>query len=324
MRNGKPHAIPAAILISGTEKYLKEKAINDLRLSLLDGSSGELDYKVLHGPETSADEILSLASTIPFFSSKRLIVIKEFDKLPKEDSRRVLDHIKNPDKHACIVVESKDDSIIKDDPSLAGCMKIMKFSSPTESEISSWVSKFISSAGKAIDENAIDILKELKGQDLLGLSQELEKLITYTGSRNKITSSDVEGLVGKSVMASAFDIAHAAAEADTAKAISIVRELSVYGKRPYEIVGLLAWHFKTLSRIRSLLSNGGTEYSITRQLGLTRRNAHLFFIQSSLYTDKELGSKLDILLEADLGLKRARYSPSLILELAIVRLCLAG
>ena len=59
---------PAVILLVGKEKYLKEKAINDLRSSLLDSNCQELDYKVLHGTDTSADEILSSVSTIPFFS----------------------------------------------------------------------------------------------------------------------------------------------------------------------------------------------------------------------------------------------------------------
>lgn len=315
---------PAVYLFVGSERYLKEKAINDLRSSLLDNSSGELDYKVLHGLDTSADEILASVSTIPFFSSKRLVVVKDFERLPKDDIGRVASYIKNPNQYTCLVIDAKDGAILKDDPSLSRYVKVLKFSDPTETEASSWISRFVSSRGKIIDEEAIEILRELKGHDLLNLSQELEKLITYTGTRKKITVPDVENLVGKSVMASAFEIAHACAEMDTSKAIRITYELGSSGKKPYEVIGLLAWHFKTLLKIKTLFSAGRTEYAITQELRLTRKSMREFFTQSALYSNEDIGSKLGILLEADLAIKRARYSPSLILEFAIIRLCLAG
>ena len=323
-RTGGVNTDPSVYLLVGTERYLKEKAINDLRSSLLDSSSGELDYKVLHGQDTSAQEILALVSTIPFFSSKRLVVIKEFEKMSRDDTACLINYIKNPNQHTCLIVDIDDSAFLKDEPSLAGYAKVLNFSSPTDTEISSWISKFVSSKGKVIEEDAAGILKELQGADMLNLSQELDKLITYTGVRKKITVSDVENLVGKSVIASAFEIARAAAEMDASKAVSIACELLSSGKRPHEIIGLLAWHFKTLLKIKTFISEGRTEYYITQDLRMSRRNAQGFFTQSALYSYKDLGLKLGTLLEADLGIKRSRYSPSLILEFAIIRLCLGG
>lgn len=315
---------PAVILLVGKEKYLKEKAINDLRSSFLDSNCQELDYKVLHGTDASADEILSSVSTIPFFSSKRLVVVKDFDRLSKEDTARLVNYIKNPSQYTCLIIDSDEGAILEDDPSLVKQLKVMRFSNPTEAEVSSWISRFVSSRGKTIEEGAIGILSESHGGDLLSLSSELEKLVAYAGSRDKITLSDAEDLVGKSVLSSAFDIAHAVAEKDTARAISIIHELSAYGKKPHEVIGLLSWHFKTLLRIKSLFSVKRTEYAVIQELRLPRKSAQALFMQSELYSYEQIGHKLQILLEADLGIKRARYSPSLILEFAIIRLCLAG
>jgi DNA polymerase-3 subunit delta len=312
----------AVYLLVGPEKYLKEKTINDLRSTLLDPSSGELDYKVLHGQDSSAEEIFASLSTIPFFSSKRLVVIKDFDSLSREDSTRLINYIKNPNQYACLVIDTADGSILKDEPSISRYAKVLKFYAPSETEASAWISKLVSSRGKTIDEGAIDILKELQGNDLLNLSQETEKLITYTGTRKKITVEDVEALVGRSAVSSVFDIAHAAAEKDTSKAIAIVHELVSSGKKPYEIIGLLAWHFKTLLKIKALSESGQDEYSITQNLRLRRKDAGRFLAQSAAYPYERIASKLDILLEADLGIKRARFSPSIILEFAVIRLCL--
>lgn len=294
-RRGGINPVSSVFLLIGNEKYLKEKAINELRTDLLNGPSGELDYKVLHGADTSADEILACVSTIPFFSSKRMIVVKDFENLPKEDSSRIAAYIRKPNNHTCLVLDAKEGALLKEDPSLGKFVRIMAFSNPRESELSSWIAKFISSKGKTIDKTAIEILKELKGGDLLSLSQELEKLITFTGSRKNITGPDVEKLTGKSIAASAFDISKAVAKKDTSRAIAIVYELVSAGKRPHEIIGLLAWHYRMLMKKDGRGSGNSGDW---------------------------LKSKLEILLEADLGIKRARYNPSLILEFAIIRLCL--
>jgi DNA polymerase-3 subunit delta len=232
--------------------------------------------------------------------------------------------VKEPNQYTCLVIDALDPSILKDEPSLPRYTKVLKFSSPTDTEVSNWISKFVSSRGKTIEEGAIELLKELQGHDLLNLSQELEKLVTYTGTGKSIALRDVEELVGCSVVHSAFEIAHAAAEMDTSRAVRIIHELMILGKRPHEIIGLLAWHFKTLLKIKALIAGGQTEYSITQALRLQRKTAGDFFLQSASYSHKEIAAKLDILLEADLSIKRARFGPSMVLEFAVIRLCLGG
>ena len=310
------------IFLIGNEKYLKEKAINELRSSLLDSSSGELDYKLLHGPDTSADEILNCASTIPFFSSKRLIVVKDFEKLSKEDIPKVISYIKKPHQHACLVLDIKDGDILIKDPALNRCAKVLRFSDLADTELSNWIAKYISSKGKAIEEEAIEILKELQGKDLLNLSQELEKLITFVADRKNITTNDVESLVGKSVLASAFDIADSVSEQNASRAIEIVYELMSAGKKPYEIIGLLCWHFKRILKAKSLLSKGSTESSVAQLLRIPRKNIKDFFAQVRAFSKNQIEKKMSLLLETDLNIKRPRYSTSLIMEFAIIRLCL--
>ena len=310
------------IFLVGEEKYLKEKAISELRSSLLDGASGELDYKVLHGPDTSADEILSCVSTIPFFSSKRLVVVKDFEKLRKEDTSRIIAYMKSPHHHTCLVVDTKNYDILQEDPDLSRCVKVLKFTDLTDAELSNWIIKYISSQGKNIEEAALDILKELQGRDLLNLSQELEKLITFTGLRKTITRDDVESLVGKSVLSSAFDIADAVSDKDASKAINIVCELMSAGKKPYEIIGLLCWYFKRILKAKEMLSRGITEFSAAQNLRVPRRNAKEFLAQVQAFSPSQIEAKMCMLLETDLNVKRPRYSPSLIMEFAIIRLCL--
>jgi DNA polymerase-3 subunit delta len=322
LRNGGVNTSPSVFLFIGPEKYLKERAINELRSRSLDSSSGELDYKVLHGLDTSADEIINSAGTMPFFSSKRLVVVKDFDKLSKEDTSKVVAYIKNPNQHTCLIIDSDSVSILEDEPLIARHAKVLRFAPLLDNELSSWIKKYLSLQGKTIEDDALDMLKESKGADLLNLSGELDKLMTFIYKRNSVTGSDVEGLVGKSVAASAFDIASAIGDKNASKAVGIVHELTSSGKKPYEIVGILGWFFKRVLKAKLLLDAGDTESLVCQKLRINRKSAEEFFTHVHSFSVQALESKMKVLLDADLSIKRPRYSPSLIMEFAIIRLCL--
>jgi DNA polymerase III, delta subunit len=313
---------PSVFLFAGKEKYLKERAISELRARSLDSSSGELDYKVLHGSDTSADEIINSAGTMPFFSSKRLIVVKDFDSLSKEDAAKVAAYIKNPNQHTCLIIDTDDGSILEDYPSISGYAKVLRFAPLSDNELYGWIKKYLSIQGKTIEDDALDILKESKGSDILSLSRELDKLTTFIDKRKNITKDDVEALVGKSVVASAFDIASAIGDKNASKAISIVHELASSGKKPYEIIGILSWFFKRILKAKLMLEAGDTESSVTQKLRINRRSVEEFFTQVYSFSAQDIESKMKVLLDADLGIKRPRYSTSLIMDFAIMKLCL--
>ncbi len=313
---------PSVYLFVGTEKYLKERAISELRFRSLDSSSGELDYKVLHGSDTSADEIINSSSTMPFFSSKRLIVVKDFHKLSKEDASKVIAYIKNPNKYTCLIIDSDDASILEDYPPITKYAKVLRFAPLSDNELSDWIKKYLSMRGKAIEDDALDILKESKGADLLSLSRELDKLMTFIHKRKSVAGDDVERLVGKSVGASAFDIASAIGDKNASKAIRIVHELTSSGKKPYEIIGILSWFFKRVLKAKLLLDTGDTESSVSQKLRVNRRSAEEFFTHVHSFSAQDLESKMKVILDADLNIKRPRYSPSFIMEFAVIRLCL--
>jgi len=58
-------------------------------------------------------------------------------------------------------------------------------------------------------------------------------------------------------------------------------------------------------------------------LKIGRRYADEFFKQANSMTLPQAMSRLAILLEADLDIKRTKFDPNLVLEFAIIRLCLS-
>lgn len=311
----------SVFLFIGEDNYSKEEAIKALRASLLDGSSNEFDYKLFYGQEANAQGILDYLNTVPFLASKRLAVIKDFEKLPKELKIVIASYIKKPSKSTCLVIETKDDSSVRD-YDLSERVNIRRFEIPKEEGLMSWMRQFLAARGKTIDEDAAGVLKELHGQSLSILALELEKLVTFIGNRKAVNMRDVEEVTGKSLIVSAFDITSYIMEKRINDAMRMISDLILGGKKHYEIMGILAWHFRRMLKAKMLQAKGENDYAIAGILKIGRRHAAEFFKQTRSLEVSQIKSRIEVLLDADLDIKRTKFDPTLILEFAVIRLCL--
>jgi DNA polymerase-3 subunit delta len=311
------------LLFIGSENHLKEKALSELKASIL-GKNPErgLDYKVFRGGESDIKEVLDCAATFPFSAEKRLIVLKEAEELPSEDIPRLAAYIRKPSRFTCLVLDSKNDSILGDLASVRGFVEVRYFNELPEEEVAKWIRRFLSSHGKRMEEGALEIFTEIQRRDLSRLEKELEKLMAFTGERSEITASDVEELVGTSAVRNVFEIARLVGAGDAFGAVRIASNVLAAGKKPEAIIGILCWHFKNMMRAKALCDKGEAEYRAAAVLGINRRYAPEFFREAKRTDMGRIRSSLKALLEADLDIKRTRFDPETVLEFAVMRLCL--
>ena len=312
----------SSYLFVGSDTYLLERAMRDLASSLVKGAAKELDCEVFYGDEADSRQILSHITTIPFLASKRLVIIKDFDKLPREDISRFISYLEKPSASTYLLLETKDDSILKEHGSIASYVNIKRCNPPAGGELVAWVKQFAAHHGKVMEDDAAAYLTDLHG-DLSTLAQELENITTFVGKKKAIGLSDVEEVAGRSLAKSAFDLTDAIERKDVDEAMRIASELILTGKRYHEIIGLLSWHLKRLLRAKMHQAKGEGRYLIETILKINKRHADEFFRQLASLSIDEIRSKMRILLEADLDIKRTKFEPALILEFAVIRLCLS-
>lgn len=313
---------PSVFLFIGSERYLKENALAKLKTSLKTSPSEEIESSTFYGTHSSAREILEHAASFPLFASKKLITIKEFDSLPKEDRSRLAEYLKAPARSTYVVIDAEKADDVEEISAAVPGARMTKFYPPRDGELSSWITKYLGARGKSIDTGAVEMLKELQGPNLVALMQELDKLASFTGEKGRVTVSDVEALVGKSSVESAFELGWAIGDKNVAKAMNVISRLMLEGKRPHETIGLISWHLNRILKIKVLQERGETMPSIAGILNIKGRYEDHFFRQARSFTLSQIKKKLETLLEADLDIKRTRFDPILVLELAIVKLCL--
>ncbi|MDO8525346.1 MAG: DNA polymerase III subunit delta [Candidatus Omnitrophota bacterium] len=313
-------------LFIGNDSYSKEQALRKIERSLLDSSSREFDYKVFDGANTEARDILDHVSTIPFLASKRLVVVRNFEKLSAEDVERVLIYIKNPIKSTCLVLDAGDESVLKQYPQISRYVILNRFAVLADSRFHARAKEILSSApgGKDISSDASKALKELYGDDMGSVAQELQKLSSFAGDRARIEVRDVEELSGKNPDSSAFDLTDAIEALDLKGALSIISELMLSGKKHYEIIGLLCWQMNRLFKGRILMDRGTPLPQIAGLFKINPRYQDRFFRQLKAHSLAQIESNMEVLLETDLGIKSSKYDPDLALEFAVIKLCLGA
>jgi DNA polymerase-3 subunit delta len=311
-------------LFVGNDSFLKDKAIKDLVSSLPEGSSKEFDKKVFYGGEADPREVLDHINAVPFLASRRVVIIRDLEKTPSEFMSSLMNYIKKPLASTCLILEASGESVLKEFADISDRVSIRKFGEMNSREVIALIRDFLSGRKKKIHPDAAALLMEMHGQNILVLTQELEKLVSYTGERAEIGIRDAEEIVGKSMISSTFDLADAIGAKKADSALRICRELMTAGKKEYEIIGLLCWHFKRLLKAKTLQARGESDNRIAYGLGIRQKYWPGFFKQVAGLKASRIKTGIKVLLEADLHIKRTRFDyahQSLVLEFLILKLC---
>ena len=86
----------------------------------------------------------------------------------------------------------------------------------------------------------------------------------------------------------------------------------------------MCWQTKRLFRGRMLMESGMADAEIANSLKISRRYHDRFFAQARRSSPAQVESKMRVLLEADLDIKRSKYDPAIALEFAVIKLCLGA
>ncbi|MDD5439635.1 MAG: DNA polymerase III subunit delta [Candidatus Omnitrophica bacterium] len=280
------------------DPYHTEKTINDLKARLLKDGDPELNFSVFQTGHDAIDDIVAVLRTVPFGApagtGHRLVILKNARDLSEPAIGALTAYLKNPSAHTTLVIDAGPVAPRgKAWDEMASYLKDVTSSGGEGKRFDSMVTRELAAATKTIAVDALDLLRRQKGSsDLLGLKNELEKLILFTGERTEITKRDIEIMVGKTLDDDVFRLLEAISRKDASGVLAVLNELWEGKSQPHEVIGLLAWHYRKLYL-------AGTPSEAVR--GRMKRN-------------------IDILLSTDVMIKTSALPPQTALEVAIFKL----
>lgn len=321
-QNIQQKKIAPVYLFFGEDSYLRNQAINLIYNFLIDPQFKNFNFHIFDGKENTAEEIINNAKSYPFISNKKLIIVKNFQKINKKtDIENLLDYIKNPTDFTCLIfIEEERDKTNVFYKNILSLKTIVEFYSPFPQQLPFWVSNLIQSKGKQISPIASNLLIERVGNNLQNLVNEIEKLILYIGENKKIELKDIENVTSDIKINTIFELCSAIANKQMKKAILILEKLSKI-EEPLKILFFLTQQLRKIWQAQNYLKDGIEEKKIASSLHI-----HPMFMKEIINATTKFNSKkwqylFEKLLEADKKIKKGIQPGFLVLELAIIKVC---
>jgi len=319
--------VAPAYLLVGEEVLLREEFLSQLLRALLPSGMEPLNLDVLVGTEATGEDLITRCRTVPAFSPRRVVVLKEADRLRPEAWESLLTYLENPVSTTCLIcIAEKLDSADRRLQRIEQVGKLLRFALPrTEEErerrTQRWITERARQQGKSLTPEAQMLLLTLQGPELLPLAHEVDKLCLFVGERPQIDLEAVEALVGHGRVQGIFALTRAVGHRDLEGALSCLRDLLVRGEEPLRILGMLARQVRLLLRAKELLAESRAPGEMSRLLGIPRMFLSEILEGAKIASVAGLERGLVRLLDLDRALKSSGKGQSLYLELAVIDLC---
>jgi len=322
-------------LFYGEEDYLRRQAVHELTRRLLPGEAAQFNFDLLDGEETSLEQVISLAQAPPFLSSRRLVVVRhapyfagrgkkagavgmagtagadtpaEEEAKEKPEEKAFLAYLQNPAATACLVLETGHpvDQRKKIFKAVQKAGQAIEFAHLKNEDLNRWLLKQAARAQKKMAPGTAELIIGRVGQSMTLLSNELQKLIAYTGENSVITSEDVRQVTPRLVEENIFAVVDALGERRAKRALTGIRDLLAAGEPPPVILAMVARQFRLLLQVKELAAKGDQPAEISKQLGVPPFVAKKISAQSKNFSFAQLEQTLEQLLAFDVAIKSGR------------------
>ena len=243
----------------GDDDYLKDIRVRELVEAAVDTATRDFNFETRRGAEVDAEVLDSLLGTPPMLAERRVVVIREVEKL-KKDARTALDrYLKRPASDLVLLLVSA--ASAKMDRGLSERSVAVEFAPLTGDRVPKWVMYQVETVlGRAISPGAVSLLLEAAGDDLPQLAMELEKLASY--APDLIDETAVAHVVGVRRGESLGVLLDAVATRDASTALALLPGVLQQPKMSAVLIGMhlttqtLALSYGAAARARGVATRG--------------------------------------------------------------------
>ncbi len=239
------------------EKYLTDLKSDLILSKLISKKERELFLTVFQGETTLVTDIVEELSTFSVFLDKKIVFVKEIS-FSKEDMIRLTEFIDNgiPENNflilSCLKIDKRSAffKILKNKGLAVDCIIPTGLSKRDINEqvqfLRNEMQTFLLKNQKEIEENAFINLIDLTGFDPEIFSDNLDKLVSFTGKNKKICVDDVSQLVKRTKINPIYDFTNAFSDKNIEKALPLLSSLLNSNFHVLQILKALTNHIRKI------------------------------------------------------------------------------
>ncbi len=231
-----------------------------------------IDKSVYFGSETSTEKIVEELKTYSIFLDKKLVIVKELEKLMVSNS--LYDYLSAPNEESVLVLmtdQNRAQKKIMDTVEQSGRVSIFWPMFQNESE--RWVTDRLRAAGIDADGDAVDYIIELSGTGRSELNNQVFKISNFLGKGERLTLDRARDIVTQIYDYTVFDLCDALFTKRTRDLLVIFHHLIDSGEDLVKIFFFCNREIQRLFSAWSLRQAGHDMASVERTLHLRKRDA---------------------------------------------------
>ncbi len=250
-------ALKPVYLFTGAETFLKEEGIMAIIDKALPPAERNLNFESLYAGDVSGADVRERSLTMPFFTSRRVILVRQVDKFRVPDVKALQDYVERPSDSTTLILSSLEERLKTEAwNSFAAKAYHVECYPLFDNQVPDWIERRAREHGKRIAREALHALIERVGQNLSDLDNELGKLANYVGPRDTISEDDVKSAAGHLRQDTIHDLTKALGKKNWGDAVRLAHQLMEEGANAPQTLAAVAWHFRSLYNDRLKMENG--------------------------------------------------------------------
>ncbi len=319
LKNGE---LRSAYYLFGEEDYLKEESFKKLKASALDGVMVDFNFDLFYGGETEISKIIGAASTLPVMSPRRLVVLKDADRLKAPDEEQITAYLEDPLNSTILLLVGRNvDKRKKLYLAFNRSGAAVDHARPYEREMPKWIRWVAGKKGYEISREACSYLVDVIGNDLGAIASEIEKVSLYVGERKSIGLEDVEAVTVDVKARTIFQLVDSIGTKDLKGSIGNLKKLLDGGESPIMVLSMIARQLRLIWIGLDIMKRGGSEGDVKKGVKLPPFVFKNYLKQVRCFSGEELGDAFEGLAQLDIKFKSTGIDKVKALELFLFNLC---
>lgn len=313
-------------LIHGSDRFIIKTKVDQIVKKF---NIDEYNITAYDAEETNIADAINDASTIPFMSDLKIVIIRSAyfisTEKPKKEIKHDLDalsrYVANPFETTILIISAP---YAKLDERKAITKMLKKHSDVTKCEpmkvedLRGWIKRQLGNKNKRIDRDALEeFISRVEHNTEVAVS-EMKKLLSYTEDIDHVDLSIIKRVITKSIEDNIYEISNAILSGNRSKALEAYGDLVGYGEDPLSILSMLVNKYREILQVKLLQKSGKDKNAIAEYYNCSSGRAYYMVKNAGSVQIETVTHHLKRLEEVDVKIKTGKMDKKIGLELFIL------
>lgn len=313
-------------LFHGSDTFIIKSKINNLinkyKVDDFNVSNYDMD-------EINLGEAINDASTIPFMSDKKIVIIRNAFFLTSEKPKKALDHkldalkryLDNPVPETILIIAApymKLDDRKAINKEIKKVAEVVACNPLKEQDSSNWIRKQLGKNNISIDNDALKEFMNRVENNTEVLVSETTKLLNYSEGMNNIDINTIKKVITKNVEDNVYEITNMILANKQGRALEIYNDLVMHSEDPLRILGILVNKYREILHVKYLIKQGKDKTEVAKYYNASSGRAYYMMKNAGSVKINVVIKHLKKLEEIDYQIKSGQIDKRIGLELFIL------